>query len=118
MEIKEIDGKKFIEFEQHKLQRKKLIISIIFLVLILIATIALVNATMILIKNRDIIGQDPLRYGMDLHNFTSCQCLDVDGKDWKSNELGFIHVEQVDPTEQPSFSFNISNFGVRENRTG
>ena len=37
MEIKEIDGKKFIEYDEHKLQRKKFIVSIMFLIIIVIA---------------------------------------------------------------------------------
>ena len=91
MEIKEIDGKKFIEYNEHKQQRKKFIVSIIFLILMIIAITALINATTTLIKNKDIIQSDPLIFGMDVHGFISCQCFDMKGKSWISNGTGFLH---------------------------
>ncbi len=97
MEIKEIDGKKFIEFEEHKHKRKQLILSTLFLVLLGVAIIAMLLAVSTLLKNKDVIQQDPLRYGMDVHGFVSCQCFDEEGRDWQSEGAGFINREARPP---------------------
>ena len=91
MEIREIDGKKFIEYNEHKKQKRKMIISILFLVMIAFAIIALMTATITLVKNKDIIQSDPLRYGMEVHGFVSCQCSDEEGRVWYSEGIGFIN---------------------------
>lgn len=96
MEIKEIDGKKFIEYDEHKRQRKRMIISVLFLIIITLAIVALANATITLVKNKDIIQSDPLRYGMEVHGFVSCQCFDDEGQDWYSEGSGFINVQRPD----------------------
>lgn len=121
MEIKEIEGKKFIEYDEYKYRKKRFIMSILFLILLSGAIVALLNATFVLLDNKDIIQQDPLIYGMGLHNFTSCQCFDSQGKDWYSTEKGFIHEEQGKNWinySSPEYTLNISNFGVEKNRTG
>ena len=61
----------------------------LFLILLLIAIILLVVSLSVLIKNRNIIVSDPLMYGMDVHNFTSCNCYDDVGQLWTSSETGF-----------------------------
>lgn len=91
MEIKEIDGKKYIEFDVDKHRKRKLMISVIFLILILVAIVTLINTTITLVKNKDIIQSDPLRYGMEVHGFSSCQCTDVEGRLWESEDTGFIN---------------------------
>lgn len=93
MEIREIDGKQFIKFDEYKAIRFRRNLSILFLFLLIIAIIVLINAISVLLKNKDIIQQDPLIYGMKVHNFSSCQCFDFEGKDWYSTETGFIHKE-------------------------
>jgi len=104
MEIKEIDGKKFIEFKEHEHKRKQLILSTFFLLLLVVAIVAMTIAVFTLLKNKDIIQQDPLRYGMDVHGFTSCQCFDEQGRDWQSEGDGFIH-RQSGP--QPNLGFQL-----------
>lgn len=117
METIEIDGKKYAEVDVVKFENRKLIKNVIFLVVLLFVGIALVLSVNTLIQNINIIKQDPLIYGMGLHNFTSCQCVDTSSKLWTSNELGFIHTEQVF-YDEPEFTFDISDFEVEENRTG
>jgi len=94
--IKEIDGKKFVEYNEYEQvrRRKRETISILFLILIAIAIIAIIFAITTLIKNKNIIQSDPLRYGMDVHGFISCQCFDEQGRDWYSNGTGFVHRRQ------------------------
>lgn len=59
-----------------------------FIALLLITIVTIINY-------KDIISKDPLNYGMDLHNFTSCTCHDTEGKLWESmEEGGFKHTEQ------------------------
>lgn len=80
MEIREIDGRKYIEYNQHKQNNKKLIIQVVFIICILVASFAMVKATKTLIENKDLIVQDPLIYGLELHNFSSCQCFNDFGQ--------------------------------------
>ena len=96
MEIKEIDGKKFIEYNEHRAQRRRLIIAILFLIVIAGAIIALINTTKTLLENKDIIQKDPLRFGMDVHGFVSCQCQDAEGQEWYSLDTGFINTRRSD----------------------
>jgi len=63
---------------------------IIFLVLIVIFILLLIFTMITLIKNKDIITKDPLVYGMQVHNFSYCSCLDNSGKYWESSKNGFI----------------------------
>ncbi len=90
MEIKEIDGKKFIEYDEHRSQTRKTLMGVAFIVAIIIASYAMVSTTKTLIENKDIIEKDPLIYGMDVHGFVSCQCYDQKGNEWSSQETGFI----------------------------
>ncbi len=90
MQIKEIDGKKYVLYEQDKENKKKMINSTIFLVLMVVAIVALLYATTTLIKNKDLIGQDPITYGMKAHGFISCQCFDETGTEWYSAGEGFV----------------------------
>ncbi len=110
MEVKEIEGKKYIEFQEHKNQRKKFVVSVLFLILLAIAIMAMIVTTFILIQNKDLISKDPLRYGMDVHGFVSCQCLDGDGMPWYSEGPGFANRK---------FTNEIPKINeVMENRTG
>jgi Cu/Zn superoxide dismutase len=70
---------------------KQQLLQIIFNVLLLIAIITLIYTTMTLVKNKEIIQLDPLSYGMKIHNFTSCSCIDSDGKNWFSEKGGFVN---------------------------
>ena len=70
------------------------------------AIAGLMFTTMTLIKNKDLIAKDALVYGMELHNFTSCQCTDQIGRTWESTEDGFIHRQGINPF------INFSKFEV------
>lgn len=52
---------------------------ILFLVLISIFIIVLIVTITILIKNKELITQDAITYGLKNNNFTSCSCLDQKG---------------------------------------
>jgi len=64
--------------------------SLLFLLLLAILIIALLIAILFFIKNSDMIGRDPLMFGMKQHNFTACTCIDTEGKWWDSTENGFV----------------------------
>lgn len=92
MEVKEIDGKQYVEFDVAKHARKRFITSVVILILLAASILALVSATVILVKNKNIIASDPLIYGMSLHNFTSCSCFDQAGTEWSSTDKGFLNI--------------------------
>lgn len=77
------------ETKQQKRENKRVIIQIVFLFLMLVVIILMIVAITTLIKNKDIIQKDPLRYGMDVHDFVSCDCIDSKGIVWYSFETGF-----------------------------
>ena len=52
---------------------------IVFLVLIVILIFLLIFTIVTLIKNKEIITKDAIVYGMKMHNFSSCTCLDNSG---------------------------------------
>lgn len=95
MEIKEIDGKKFIEYNEHLENKKKFKLSVVFLILMIIAIVILIMAISLLIQNRDWILRDPIAYGMDERGFLSCQCFDEEGTQWYSEGEGFINQRQA-----------------------
>lgn len=95
MEIKEIDGKQFIEYDKHKAQKKKMIIQVAFIVAIIISSAVIIFAVKSILDTKDMIGRDPLSYGMDQHGFISCQCFDSKSVEWYSNGEGFISQQQV-----------------------
>ena len=70
---------------------KKEIIQIIYLILMVFIIVLMLVTISILIKNKNIIMSDPLVYGMETHNFQSCQCIDYEGRGWYSYEGGFIN---------------------------
>ncbi len=110
MEVKQIQGKTYIEYDEHKEKNKKMIIQVLFLIFLAIAITAMISTTVILIKNKDIIKQDPLRYGMEVHGFESCQCLDYQGIQWYSEGPGFANKKFTDVLPKIN--------EVKENRTG
>lgn len=118
MEIKEIDGKKYIEWDEDQARRRRLIMSVAFLILLAIAIIMLISTIYTLVKNKEIIQKDPLRYGMDQHGFVSCQCFDEQGRDWQSEGVGFIHrAEGEGYVNYSSSDFNVSKIEVAESGT-
>ena len=59
---------------------------ILFLIFVFI--IVQIVSIITLLKNKELIRNDPLNYGMKLHNFTSCSCFDNNGKSWDSVPSG------------------------------
>ena len=91
MEIREIDGKKFVEYDEARRQTRRTLLSVAFIVAIIIASYAMIVTTKTLIENKEIITSDPLIFGMDVHGFVSCQCFDEQGSEWSSQGTGFIN---------------------------
>lgn len=92
------------------MEESKITITLIYLLLISIAVAALIFLSVKLVKNIDIIKSDPLSYGMNVHNFSSCSCIDGDGKNWNSFDGGFIYRDKgegwINYSELPTnFSF-------------
>jgi len=53
-------------------------------VLILICIFLFTYTIIQLVKNKDLITSDPINYGMKVHNFTYCRCIDDSGYSWES----------------------------------
>jgi competence protein ComGC len=77
--------------ENVNIETKSNKLNIIFLVLMVIAICIMLFLIVTLIKNKDIITSDPLNYGMKMHNFTTCSCMDSEYTRWESNDSGFIN---------------------------
>ena len=92
MRTKTIDGKTYIEYNEHKTLRNKTIINSIFLILMFAAIIFLFIAIKTIITNKEMLQKEPLDYVMDKYNLVSCSCLDEEGRLWtqENNNLGGI----------------------------
>lgn len=90
MKIKTIDGKKYIEYNEHKALRNKTIMNSIFLILLFVAILALFMAITTIIKNKEMLQEQPIDYIMDKYDFTSCSCTNAEGEVFQS---GFNLVE-------------------------
>lgn len=118
MDIKQIDGKRYVEYSLYKTQRRKTIMSVAFIVAIIIASYAMISSIQTLLENKEIIQKDPLRYGMDVHGFVSCQCFDAEGKDWISKDSGFLHTSRGEDWINYSEPFNLTKFEVIDGTSG
>jgi len=67
----------------------------IFLILMVVCIICLIICIILFIKYKNLITTDPLIYGMEEHNFTSCSCYDGDGYRWDSTDDGFLKEEEM-----------------------
>ena len=77
----------------------------------------MIVAIIVLVNNKDIIKADPLRYGMDVHGFVSCECSDEKGQSWYSDGIGFATTRQGERNINYSnltLDPNIFNQGVNE----
>ena len=95
MEIREIDGKKFVEYDKQKAEKKRMLIQVAFIVAIIISCAVIIFAVKGILDATDLIGKDPLSYGMVQHDFISCQCFDSKSVEWYSNGDGFISQQQA-----------------------
>lgn len=64
--------------------------SLIFLILITIFIVVMIFTIIILVKNIDLIKQDPLVYGMERMDYDSCDCIDSYGKVWNVNKSSYL----------------------------
>ncbi len=96
MEKREIDGKQFVEYEKHVEERKRMMIQIAFLIAIVLASASIIFAVKVILSNKDLIGSNPLTYGMEQYGFISCQCFDSQNVEWYSDGDGFVSKTQVD----------------------
>lgn len=62
----------------------------LFLILIVICIFLFTYTIATLIKNKEVIINDPITYGMKVHNYSYCSCMDSKGQYWESAEQGFI----------------------------
>ena len=92
--MKIIDGKKYIEYDEHKISRNKTIINSIFLVLMFMAIIGLFIAITTIIKNKEMLQSQPIDYVMEKYDFVSCSCTDEKGKVFQSG-FNVIEVTEV-----------------------
>lgn len=90
MNIKEIDGKKYIEYDEQKALRNKTVMNSIFLMLLFLAIIALFMAITTIVKNKEMLQEQPIDYIIDKYNFVSCSCTNAEGELFQS---GFNPIE-------------------------
>ena len=94
MKTKIIDGKTYIEYNEHKALRNNTIRNSVFLFLLALAIIALLITVSTVVKNKEMLLEQPIDYIMDKYNFISCSCTDAEGKRYQSG-FNIIEVEEV-----------------------
>ena len=92
MKTKIIDGKTYVEIDEHKELRNQANRNLLFLVLMSIAIVLLFFAIGTVLKNKELVSQQPIDYVMDNYGFVSCSCTD---------ELGEVFQQGVRITEVP-----------------
>ncbi len=92
--MKIINGKKYIEYNEHKISRNKTIINSIFLVLMFMAVIGLFIAIKVVIDNREMLQSQPIDYVMEKYDFVSCSCTNKEGEVFQSG-FNVIEVTEV-----------------------
>ena len=96
MKTKTINGKKYIEYNEHKALRNKTIMNSIFLILLFLAILALFMAITTVIKNKEMLQSQPVDYIMDKYDFVSCACANAEGELFQS---GFNLIEVPEAIE-------------------
>lgn len=94
MNIKTIEGKKYIEYNEHKVLRNKTIINFVFLILLFLAIIGIFMAITTIIKNKEMLQKQPIDYVMDKYDFVSCSCANAEGEVFQSG-FNLIEVSEV-----------------------
>ncbi len=92
MKTKIIDGKTYVEIDEHKALRNRTNMNLLFLVLLFISVVLLFFAIGTVLKNKELVSQQPIDYVMDKYGFVSCSCTD---------ELGEVFQQGVRVTEVP-----------------
>ena len=92
MKTKIIDGKTYVEYDEHKESRKRTNINLLFLVMLFISIVLLFFAITTIVNNKELVLQQPIDYIMNEYGFVSCSCTD---------ELGEVFQQGVRITEVP-----------------
>ncbi len=80
MKTKTIDGKEYVEYDRAKAESRKAMMNAFFLVLLAIAIIAMLIAISTVIKNKDMLREQPIDYVMEKYDFETCTCYDKSGQ--------------------------------------
>ncbi len=94
MDIRKIDGKTYIEYDEGKALRNKTIINSIFLILLFSAIIGLLMAVTTIIQNKEMLKSQPIDYVMEKYDFVSCSCINNQGESFHSG-FNLIEVSEV-----------------------
>ncbi len=94
MKTRIIDGKTYIEYDEHKALRNNTIRNTIFLFLLALSIIALIMAIATVVQNKEMLMKQPVDYIMDKYNFVSCSCTDNEGNSYQSG-INIIEVKEV-----------------------
>jgi len=114
MEDKKEEFNEIIEDKKKDVRKEKIrtITSTLFLLLLMVAIGTMIFTVKTLIEQKDVIVSDPLIYGMNKHNFTSCSCQDGSGLVWESQGKGFTSTK-IDT----SITDRLDNFLKNQNNT-
>jgi hypothetical protein len=106
---KEVDSNRKIFAEHYFGKKNKFsnLLRILNIIAIWLFLAVMIFLLIFLVKYKDMLRVDVLSYGMELHNFTSCECYDSNGKLWYSinNSGGFKHTERG----ENNFYYNPDN---------
>ena len=88
---------------------------LIFLILILFALVIFTYTIVVLIKNIELIKQDPIQYGIEKNNFYSCVCYSDYGTIFYNlNQTDYLDKsdqfkKQLEPKEPMPLRFEVYN---------
>lgn len=86
-------------------------LKIFTLVTVWIFIIILVSLMVTVVKYKNLINQDPLNYGMKLHSFYTCSCLDDKERNWNSLPTGgFVYRTIGTPNKYIEVNYSSINF--------
>lgn len=94
MNTKIINGKTYIEYDEHKALRNNTIKNTIFLFLLALSIMALLMAIVTVVQNKEMLMEQPIDYVMDKYGFISCSCIDGEGKSYQEG-FNIIEVPEV-----------------------
>lgn len=80
MKTKTIDGKEYIEYDRAKAENRRAIFNVAFLILLSLAILALFFAIITIVKNNEMLNQQPIDYVMEKYDFAICTCTDKSGQ--------------------------------------
>lgn len=87
------------------------LIQLVFLGLVAVLTMLLIIAIVILVRNKDLIKENPILYGMKTENFSVCDCIN-------SDFLTHRDLYNYDIYNNFSKSINLTNFNFNNPSQG